>query len=173
LAALCYHSGVEQETIQIDSVVSIHYSLTLDSGEEIDSSDESKPLDYLHGHGNIVPGLEEELTGRKVGDDLAVVVTPDKGYGLPDPEGVQDVPRSSFPEGLDLQPGAILSAEDENGHPMHLRVVEVGDESVKVDMNHPLAGQNLNFKIQIVAVRSATQEELSHGHAHGPGGHNH
>lgn len=164
---------MEQDSIQVDSIVSIHYSLSLDNGEQIDSSDKSEPLEYLHGHGNIVPGLEEELTGHKVGEDLAIVVPPDKGYGLPDPEGVQELPRGTFPEKLDLQPGAILSAEDENGNPLHLRVVEAGEEMVKVDMNHPLAGQNLNFQIQIVAVRSATQDELSHGHAHGPGGHNH
>lgn len=164
---------MEQDTIQVDSIVTIHYSLTLDSGEQIDSSDKSEPLEYLHGHGNIVPGLEEELTGHKIGEDLAVKITPDKGYGLPDPEGMKELPRSTFPEDLDLKPGAILAAEDESGNPLHLRVVEAGKEMVKVDMNHPLAGQNLNFQIQIIAVRSATQEELAHGHAHGPGGHGH
>ena len=164
---------MELSTIEVDSVVSIHYSLSLDGGEQIDGSQGSEPLEYLHGHGNIVPGLEEELTGHKVGDKLTVAVPPEKGYGVPDPEGVQELPRSTFPDDLDLQPGVMLRAEDGEGQPLHLRVVEIGDDKVKVDMNHPLAGHNLNFQVEVVAVRTATQEELTHGHAHGPGGHEH
>lgn len=162
---------MELERIEIDAVVSIHYSLSLDGGQQIDSSKGSRPLDYLHGHGNIVPGLEEELTGRRVGDKLSVAVSPEKGYGLPDPEGVQELPRSTFPADLDLRPGAMLQAEDSDGHPLHLRVVSVGPDVVKVDLNHPLAGHNLNFQVEVMGIRTATQEELAHGHVHGPGGH--
>jgi FKBP-type peptidyl-prolyl cis-trans isomerase SlyD len=161
------------DKIEVDSVVSIHYSLSLDGGEQIDSSQGSAPLDYLHGHDNIVPGLEEELTGRQVGDKLSVAVPPEKGYGIHDPQGVQDLPRSTFPEGLELQPNVMLQGQDAQGQPVQLRVVDVSDETVKVDLNHPLAGHNLNFEVEIMGIRSATQEELSHGHVHGPGGHDH
>lgn len=159
--------------IEVDSVVSIHYSLSLDGGEQIDSSQGSTPMDYLHGHGNIVPGLEEELTGHKIGDKLTVAVPPEKGYGIPDPEGIQELARSTFPDDIDLQVGVMLQAEDGEGQPLHLRVLEVSADQVKVDMNHPLAGHNLNFEIEVMGIRSATQEELSHGHVHGPGGHDH
>ena len=164
---------MELTSVEIDSVVSMHYSLTLDSGDAVDSSQGREPLQYLHGHGNIVPGLEEKLTGRKVGDKFSVKVPPETGYGEHNPDGVRQLPRSTFPQDMELQVGMVLAAEDDEGHPHQLNVVAVGDDEVTVDLNHPLAGQNLNFEIEVVAVRAATQEELTHGHVHGPGGHEH
>ena len=159
--------------IEVDTVVSVHYSLTLDSGAVVDTSRGREPLHYLHGHGQIVPGLEEELTGRKVGERVQVRVDAERGYGERVEDGVQQVPRSSFPAELELAPGAALNAKTQDGQMVQLHVVEVGADTVTVDFNHPLAGQVLHFDVEILAVRPATQQELAHGHVHGPGGHEH
>ena len=153
--------------------VAIHYTLTLASGEVVDTSSGREPLEYLHGHGNIVPGLEEQLAGRRVGDELDAVVPPDKGYGERDPDGVQVVPRTQFPPEVDLQPGMQMQAQNDDGTAAVLTVSKVEGDEVTVDLNHPLAGETLHFKIQITAIRTATAEELEHGHVHGPGGHGH
>ena len=158
------------DTVAVDTVVAMHYTLTLDGGDVVDSSSGKDPLHYLHGHGNIVPGLEEEMTGHKVGDKFDVRVPPEAGYGQRREDGVQEVPKGAFPADLELSPGMMLHAQHEGGAPIAVRVVEVGDETVKVDFNHPLAGQSLNFAVEVVSVRSATQDELTHGHVHGPGG---
>ena len=155
--------------VEIDSVVSIHYSLHLDGGEMVDTSRGREPMNYLHGHGNIVLGLEEELTGRKVGEQFAVGVPAEKGYGESNPDGVQKIPRSNFPTELELAPGVALRAQDGDGAPVMMRVMEVGEQEVTVDLNHPLAGKTLYFDIEVMAIRTATQEELAHGHAHNPG----
>lgn len=155
--------------VEIDSVVSIHYSLHLDGGELVDSSRGREPMNYLHGHGNIVLGLEEELTGRKVGEQFAVAVPAEKGYGDSNPDGVQKIPRTTFPAELELKPGVALRAQDGEGTPVMMRVLEVGDQDVTVDLNHPLAGHTLYFDIEVIGVRTASAEELAHGHAHNPG----
>jgi FKBP-type peptidyl-prolyl cis-trans isomerase SlyD len=167
-----YHPAMAM-TIAADTVVSIHYTLKLDNGEVVDTSSGGEPLAYLHGHGNIVPGLESELTGRNVGDEFAVKVSPEEGYGPRDPRGVQVVPRGNFPDEIEIQPGMQFQAQTEDGHQIPLTVAGVEGDKVTVDMNHPLAGQNLHFQIEVTAVRKATDEELEHGHVHGPGGHNH
>ena len=160
----------DSSTVAADAVVHIHYTLTLDSGEVVDSSQGREPLAYLHGHGNIVPGLEEQLNGRVVGDKLKAVVSPEKGYGERDPRGVQQAPRSAFPPDIDLQPGMQFQAEGPDGTPTMLTVSGVEGEEITIDLNHPLAGQTLNFDIEITEIRAATEEELGHGHVHGPGG---
>jgi len=154
-------------------VVSIHYTLTLASGEVVDSSADREPLEYLHGHGNIVPGLEEQLTGRGVGDELDAVVPADKGYGEHDPAGVQVVPRDQFPPDVEIESGMQFQAQNEDGSAAILTVSKVEGDEVTVDLNHPLAGETLHFRIQVTAVRTATEEELTHGHVHGPHGHEH
>lgn len=161
------------QTVAPDTVVSIHYTLTLDDGELVDSSQGNDALVYLHGHGNIVPGLESQLTGRKVGDVFTAVVKPEDGYGEHDPAGVQTVPRSSFPRGVDLQPGMQFQAENEDGTAAELTVTEVDGDDVTIDLNHPLAGETLHFEVRVAAIRNATAEELAHGHVHGPQGHHH
>ena len=160
-------------TVAANSVVHIHYTLTLDSGEVVDSSSGREPLAYLHGHNNIVPGLEEQLTGKSVGDKLKAVVSPDKGYGEHNPEGVQTAPRSAFPAEVDIQPGMQFQAQSPDGSPAMLTVTAINGDDVTIDLNHPLAGKTLNFDIEITEIRAATEEELQHGHIHGPGGQDH
>ena len=153
-----------------DSVVTIHYTLKDDAGAVIDSSASGEPLAYLHGHGNIVPGLERALSGRDAGDKLSVRVPPAEGYGEYDNQLVQSVPRRALRGIKDVQPGMHLHAQTEAGT-RTVTVTRVQGDMVTLDANHPLAGKNLNFDIQVEDVRQATEEELSHGHVHGPGGH--
>jgi FKBP-type peptidyl-prolyl cis-trans isomerase SlyD len=160
-------------TVAAGTVVSIHYTLKLNSGRVVDSSAGGDPLEYLHGAGNIVPGLESRLTGRKVGDKLNVKVAPEDGYGERDPDGVQRVPRSEFPDDVKIVPGLQLEAQMQDGEVVPLTVTGIEGDQVTVDMNHPLAGETLHFQIEVTSVRRATQEELDHGHAHGAHGHHH
>jgi len=153
-------------------VVSIHYTLTDDAGEVIDSSAGGEPLAYLHGHGNLVPGLERELTGKNAGDRLKVKVAPADGYGEYNRELVQSVPRRSLRGLADVKVGMRLQAHTADGA-RAVTVTRVSGDMVTLDGNHPLAGKNLNFDIEVAAVRAATEEELSHGHVHGAGGHHH
>lgn len=155
-----------------DSVVSIHYTLKDDEGETIDSSDGGEPLAYIHGHGNLVPGLERELTGKAAGDKLSVKVAPADGYGDYSKELVQQIPRRSLQGITHLKIGMQLQAQTPEG-PRAVTVTRMTGDLVTIDGNHPLAGKNLNFDIEIAAVRDATEEELSHGHVHGVGGHHH
>lgn len=157
--------------IQNDQVVSFHYTLTDENGTVIDKS-EGQPLVYLHGAGNIIPGLENALTGKNVGDKLNVNVPAAEGYGEYNAEMVQEVPRNMFQGVDDIQAGMQFQAQTDDGIQI-VTVKDVNDESVFVDGNHPLAGQNLNFDVEIVDIRPATQEELEHGHVHGAGGHHH
>jgi FKBP-type peptidyl-prolyl cis-trans isomerase SlyD len=155
-----------------DSVVSIHYTLTSDSGEVIDSSSGADPLTYLQGHGNLIPGLERELEGKKSGDKLNVRIAPTDGYGEMDDTLVQDVPRAAFAGAPDIQVGMQFQAQSNHG-PRTVTVTKVATDVVTVDGNHPLAGKHLNFAVEIMEVRAASEEELAHGHVHGPGGHHH
>lgn len=147
-------------------VVSIHYHLTDDSGEVIDSSEGQDPLTYLHGAGGLIPGLEEELEGKSAGDQLTVSVSPDKGYGEFQDSLVQTVPLEIF-EGVEsVEVGMQFQTSEENGSSRLISVTDVQGDQVTVDGNHPLAGMSLNFDVTVVAVRDATPEELDHGHAH-------
>ncbi len=159
-------------SISRDSVVTIHYTLRDDAGTVIDSSSGGEPLAYLHGHGYIVPGLERELTGKNTGDKLSVRVTPAEGYGEYDKNLVQSVPRRALRGVKDVQQGMHLHAQTEQGT-RTVTVTRVVGDMVTLDGNHPLAGKHLNFDIRIEGVRQATEEELSHGHVHGPDGHHH
>ncbi|MGY0556631.1 FKBP-type peptidyl-prolyl cis-trans isomerase [Lysobacter sp. A421] len=144
-------------------VAAFHYTLTNDAGEVIDKSATDAPLAYLHGAGNIVPGLEKALLGKKTGDSLIADVAPEEAYG-PRHEGlIQTVPRSAF-EGVEsVQPGMQFEARTEKG-PLLVTVTKVEPEEVVVDGNHPLAGQQLHFAVDVVEVREATEEELNNGH---------
>jgi FKBP-type peptidyl-prolyl cis-trans isomerase SlyD len=158
--------------ISRDSVVTIHYTLKDDEGGLIDSSGSGEPLAYLHGHGNIVPGLERELTGKNAGDKVSVRVSPAEGYGEHDQRLIQSVPRRALRGIKDLQPGMHLHAQTQEG-PRTVTVTRIAGDMVTLDGNHPLAGKHLNFDIQIEDVRPATEEELAHGHVHGAHGHHH
>jgi FKBP-type peptidyl-prolyl cis-trans isomerase SlyD len=151
-----------------NDVVTIHYTLKDDADKVIDSSSGGEPLAYLHGHGNIIPGLERELAGKSVGDRLTVRVAAAEGYGEYDRALVQKVARRALKGIANLRVGLRLQA----GH-QAVTVTHIAGDMVTLDGNHPLAGQNLNFDVEITAVRPATEEELAHGHVHGDGGHHH
>jgi FKBP-type peptidyl-prolyl cis-trans isomerase SlyD len=155
-----------------DSVVSIHYTLTSDAGEVIDSSSGNDLLVYLQGHGNLIPGLERELTGKQAGDKLKVRIAPVDAYGELDDSLIQDVPRAAFGGTSEIQVGMQFQAQSNHG-PHTVTITKVTGDTITVDGNHPLAGKHLNFAVEVTEVRGATQEELSHGHVHGPGGHHH
>lgn len=147
-------------------VVSIHYKLTDGSGNEIDSSSGGEPLAYLHGADNIVPGLERELAGKSVGDRVQVTVAPEDGYGPVQEELVQTLAREVF-QGVDeIEAGMQFEAKSPDGHSQVVTVKAVSDDGVTVDANHPLAGVTLNFDVTVESIREATEEELTHGHAH-------
>lgn len=152
-------------------VVTIDYTLTNDEGTVLDKSEGGR-FAYLHGFHNIVPGLEKALEGKAPGDSLQVAVEPAEGYGERNDQLQQAVPREMFGE-HDPQPGQQFHAEAPNGQPILVTVVEKEGDQVTIDANHPLAGVNLNFDVQVVEVRDATAEEMEHGHVHGPGGHEH
>jgi len=160
-------------SIKDNSAVSFHYSLADDEGQQLDSSAGKEPLAYLHGAGNIIPGLENALTGKAVGDSMTVAVSAAEGYGEVQQELIQDVPRTSFQGVEQIEVGMQFEAQTGQGGTVPVTVTAVTDETVTVDGNHPLAGKNLNFDVSIEAVRDATAEELEHSHVHGPGGHEH
>lgn len=147
-------------------VASIHYTLKDDEGTVIDSSADQEPLHYLHGAQNIVPGLEKELTGKRIGDKLQVVVQPEEGYGEYDAALIQAVPRTMFSGVDDIKVGMEFHAQTQQGMQV-VEVVEVEEESITINGNHPLAGKILYFDIEITAIREATADELEHGHVHG------
>lgn len=159
--------------IKQHSVVTIHYELKNSEGEVLDSSKGQDPLVYLHGAGNIIVGLEEQLIGKKVGDVVEAVVSPEKGYGLPVDALIQTVPREAFGDEIEkVEVGMRFQAETEQG-PVPVVVTAMDEKTVTVDGNHPLAGQELHFTVSVSEVREASAEEIDHGHVHGPGGHHH
>jgi FKBP-type peptidyl-prolyl cis-trans isomerase SlyD len=153
--------------IQNNSAVSFHYTLTDDDGIRIDSSEGQEPLGYLHGAGNIIPGLEKALEGKTIGDSLTVAVTAAEGYGEVQKELIQEVPKEAF-QGIDtIEVGMQFEAQTGQGGTVPVTVIDVTDDLVTVDGNHPLAGKNLNFDVSIEDVREATEEELANGHVNG------
>ncbi|HFD12108.1 MAG TPA: peptidylprolyl isomerase [Crenotrichaceae bacterium] len=156
--------------MQVDDkkVVSMQYTLTNDAGEVLDQSQPGEPLVYLHGAGNIIPGLEKELSGKSAGETLKVRVVPEDAYGVRDEEMVQVMPRSVF-QGVDtIEPGMQFHADSPKGSAT-ITVTKVENDDITVDGNHPLAGEALTFDVEITDIRDATSEELEHGHIHGPG----
>ena len=153
-------------TIGNNQVVSMHYTLTDSAGNVLDSSDEGAPLSYLHGAGNIIPGLEQALAGKTEGEQVQAVIAPEGAYGEPQPDLVQVLPKEAF-QGVDqVEPGMRFQAESADGSTRQLTVTGVEGDEVTVDANHPLAGVELHFEVQVVDVRDATAEELEHGHVH-------
>jgi FKBP-type peptidyl-prolyl cis-trans isomerase SlyD len=150
-------------------VVEVQYRLLDDSGAEIDSSEASEPLSYVHGTGQILPGLERELEGRMAGDEATIVVAPEDGFGPHREEFVFSVPRSQFE--FTVEPGSVVEAQLPDGRSRYLQVTDVSDDSVTVDGNHPMAGKTLRFEVTVASVRDATPEELEvaadHDHAAG------
>jgi FKBP-type peptidyl-prolyl cis-trans isomerase SlyD len=162
-----------ENIVKDDCVVQMHYVLKNREGTIIDESPADEPLPYLHGHENIVPGLEKALTGVSVGTTKRVVVSPEEGYGVHESDLVLEVPREHLPSDMVPEVGMTLEMETDQGLSMPVRVAEVHDDHVKLDANHELAGVELHFEVTIASVRAASSEELAHGHVHGPGGHHH
>ena len=158
--------------ISDNSVACFHYTLTDKDGKVLDSSDGREPLAYLHGAGNIIPGLEKELLGKQAGDKLTVSVEAAEAYGERDDAMLQELPANMFTGVENVEVGMEFHAQTGNGVQV-VTVTAVEGDTVTIDGNHPLAGVDLTFDVEITEVREATEEELSHGHVHGPGGHEH
>jgi len=153
-------------------VVTLDYTLKDDNGTILDSSTDGN-FAYLHGAHNIIPGLEDALTGKSAGDEIDVKVSPAEGYGERHDSMVQAVPRDMFDSEQEIEVGMQFHAQSPDGDMVVVTVMDVDDDNITVDGNHPLAGVNLNFGVKVIDVREATAEELDHGHVHGPGGHHH
>ncbi len=160
-------------TITQHKVVEFHYTVSdAATSEVIDSSADSEPLTYLHGARNIIPGLEQALEGKSVGDEFEVTIEAADAYGEYSEDRVQVVPITAF-EGVEkIEPGVMVAAETEQGA-IEMMITEVNGDQVTVDANHPLAGRSLTFKVSVELIRDASDEEIDHGHVHGPGGHQH
>jgi FKBP-type peptidyl-prolyl cis-trans isomerase SlyD len=156
----------------LNMVVSMHYTLKDDSGAVLDSSAGGQPFAYLHGHHNIIPGLEKALEGSTVGQRSHVEVAPAEGYGETNPDLIFEAPKAHFPTDMKLEAGTRVYAEGPEG-PVSFAVVKLTDTGALLDGNHPLAGKKLHFDVEVIDIRPATAEELKHGHVHGPGGHHH
>jgi len=159
-----------KDTVEDGVVVSMEYTLHVD-GELLDSSDGQGPLQFLVGYGNIIPGLEEEMRGMKIGDSKDVVVEPKNGYGEFDSEAFMKVPRADFPKDMPMEVDTELTVRDEEGNSRYARVDSIEDDNVTLNFNHPLAGDELRFHVKVVALRDPTEEELEHGHVHEEGHH--
>jgi FKBP-type peptidyl-prolyl cis-trans isomerase SlyD len=164
------------EIVSKDMVASVHYTGTLpDSGDEFDSSIDREPLTFLVGHGQMIPGFEEEIMGAKVGEKREFTLTPERAYGARDEEAMMSIPRSQFAqleESAKLEVGTQLVAQMPHG-PAPFTITELDEENITADFNHALAGKSLTFSVEVVELRSATSDEIAHGHAHGPEGHHH
>lgn len=161
---------MSKDTVEDGVVVSMEYTLHVD-GELLDSSDGQGPLQFLAGYGNIIPGLEEEMRGMKIGDSKDVVVEPKNGYGEFDSEAFMKVPRTDFPKEMPMEVDTELTVRDEVGNSRYARVDSIEDDHVTLNFNHPLAGDELRFHVTVVALRDPTEEELEHGHVHEEGHH--
>ncbi len=154
-------------------VVAIDYTLSNDAGEVIDSSAGAEPLVYLHGAGNIIAGLENALAGKAVGDELEVSIEPEDAYGEYSAELITNLGREMFEGVEELEVGMQFHASAPDGGMQIVTIRDVDGDQVTIDGNHPLAGQQLNFKVKVISVRAASEEEVAHGHVHGEGGHQH
>lgn len=155
----------QPESVSNDVVVSLDYTLTVD-GDVVDSSEETGPIVFIQGTGDIIPGLEAGINGMHVDESREVHVEPTQAYGEYDPEARVKVPREQFPPEIELEPGVQLRVRDTQGHELDTVVSDVGEQEVTLDFNHPLAGKELTFKVTVVGLRNPTPEELAHGHVH-------
>ena len=159
-------------TIQDKKVVSFHYTLTNQDGEQMETTRDKEPMTYLHGAQNIIPGLESAMAGKSVGDEFQVTLEPADAYGEKKEANIQRISSKHFRFPKKLKPGQIVGLQTRKG-PVQVTIVKVGRFNVDVDSNHPMAGQALTFDVEVSTVRDATEEEIAHGHAHGPGGVDH
>ena len=155
----------EEQKIIDGVVVSMQYVLHVE-GKLIDQSEEGEPLEFIQGAGHIIPGLERELTGMGVGESKSVTVAPADGYGEMDEEAFIEIPREQFPDEVPAEVGLQLQVRTEDGETMAATIQSVTEETIRLDLNHPLAGKQLNFEVTIIGLRAATEEEMAHGHVH-------
>ena len=158
--------------VEKNKVVAFHYDLKISENEIFESSRNSEPMHYLHGHGNIIYGLEKEMAGKAVGDKFSVTIDPLEGYGLRNEQAIQRIPIKHLSFKGRLRPGMMATVNTREGQ-RQVVLLKVGKFNVDVDLNHPLAGKTLNFDVEIMDIRDASEQEISHGHAHGPDGHDH
>jgi len=156
-----------------DTVVTFHYALSDEQGQPIESSHGRDPLTVLLGRGGLVPGIEQALLDREAGERFEVVVPPDQGYGERRDDWVQRVPKKYFRDPDHLRVGMQTVLNETGGGARMVTVVKIGSSVIDVDLNHPMAGRTLHFALELTDVRAASEEEVAHGHAHGPGGHHH
>ena len=161
------------QTIQDGKVVGLAYLLKDSQGVLVDQADQLEPFYYIHGQGQIVPGLENALLGLNIGAKKDIEVSPEEGYGEVNPSLVMTVKKSQFPGVDTIHSGMQFQARGPEGHGMIFTVVNIENDDVTIDGNHPMAGKTLNFAVEVLSVRDATEEEMSHGHVHGPDGHHH
>jgi FKBP-type peptidyl-prolyl cis-trans isomerase SlyD len=160
------------------NVIQFHYRLTDENGALLEDSNGNDPIAFLQGKGNIIPGLEKAIQDKSEGDSFTVTIAPEDGYGQRTNNELQRIPIKHILGDADkklkktLKPGMVVSVETDHG-PRHVTIVKLGKFNADVDTNHPLAGKTLTFDVTIVSVRAATSDEISHGHAHGVGGHHH
>ena len=160
------------DTVEQDTVATVHYTGTFVDGVQFDSSEGKEPLVFMVGHRQMIPGFEQEILGAKVGEKREFTLTPDMAYGERDESAIQKIERSQFPEGMELEVGMVVGAHSDQG-PIQFTITEIDGEVVSADFNHQMAGKTLRFEVEIVDVRPASEEELAHRHVHGPGGHQH
>jgi FKBP-type peptidyl-prolyl cis-trans isomerase SlyD len=161
---------MSNDTITTGKVAGIHYVLRSDEGEVLDQSAEDQPMHYLHGKNNIVAGLEKALAGKAVGDHVSVKVPPEEGYGRKQGKS-QKMRRSEFPDDAVIEKGARFVVRTREGRAIPIWITKIMGPTITVDHNHPLAGETLHFEVDVKSIRDATDDELKHGHAHGPDGH--
>lgn len=161
------------DKVENNVVVTLQYKLSLDDGTTVEFSEEADPLVYLHGHDQIIPGLERGLVGLKVGDKKQITVEPADGYGDYDEDDFDEVPLSEMPEGFQPEVGMLLEVHDEEGDEELAMISEIADDHLVLDYNHPMAGKRLHFDVTVTALRAASPEEVEHGHAHDDHHHNH
>lgn len=159
--------------IQKGKVIGLAYTLKSRSGDILDQGLASDPLVYLHGYGNLIPGLETALEGKAVGFKSKVEIAPEEGYGQKHESLKQVVSKSAFPPDAALEVGQSFHAHSDDGSPMSITIAKIEGDNIHIDGNHPLAGETLYFDVEVLSERDATAEEVAHGHVHGPGGHHH
>jgi len=148
-----------------DVVITLKYSVSV-ADQVVESSADDSPIQFIQGRGDVIPGLENALYGLSVGDQKEFNVAPEDGYGEVDPDAIAKIPKAEFPPEIPLQPGVELRLKDEQGDELEAQIVAVEDEIVRLNFNHPLAGKELLFAVQVLDIRQATPEELEHGHVH-------
>jgi FKBP-type peptidyl-prolyl cis-trans isomerase SlyD len=161
----------QPEKVENNVVVTMNYTVKVD-GDTVDTSQDHEPIEFIQGQGHVIQGLESNLYGLQAGERKEFVVPPDEGYGELDPDALAEIPLSEFPTHIPLEPGVELLLKDEEGDEMQAYIVEVGEENVMLNFNHPLAGKDMHFSVEVVSLRWATAEELDHGHVH-THGHSH